>query len=115
VILPLLRAAAGTVLLLTTGAAWNDFFPPPAVPSDPDLLPVTVGIRNGQALSNAGGRWRAVWKRIVTGSFNPVVPLVPAFPSLQKYRQGGLPLAAGGERTTQDDGSRIQELTVSMP
>jgi hypothetical protein len=44
-----------------------------------------------------------------------VVPLVAAFPSLQKYRQGGLPLAAGGERTTQDDGSRIQELTVSMP
>jgi hypothetical protein len=73
------------------------------------------GSATGKPFPAQGADGEQVWKRIVTGSFIPVVPLVAAFPSLQKYRQGGLPLAAGGERTTQDDGSRIQELTVSMP
>jgi hypothetical protein len=79
------------------------------------LLLVTVEVYIWQALSNARGGGERVRNRIVAGSFIPVVPLVAAFPSLQKHRQGGLPLGARGERTTQDGASRIQELTVSMP
>jgi multiple sugar transport system permease protein len=51
VILPVLRPVIGTVLLLTEVAAWNDFFLPLAALGDPDLLSVTVGLHNGQALS----------------------------------------------------------------
>ncbi|WP_051433030.1 carbohydrate ABC transporter permease [Promicromonospora kroppenstedtii] len=94
VVLPLLRPAIVTVLLLTTVATWNNFFLPLAVLRDPNLLPVTVGIYNWQALSNAGAGGEQVWNLIVTGSFLSVVPLVAAFLSLQKYWQGGLSLGS---------------------
>ena len=61
---------------------------------DPNLLPVTVGVCNWQALSNAGAGGEQVWNLIVTGSFIPVVPLVAAFLPLQKYWQGGLSLGS---------------------
>ncbi|MFJ3403350.1 carbohydrate ABC transporter permease [Promicromonospora sp. NPDC090134] len=94
VVLPLLRPAIVTVLLLTTVATWNNFFLPLAVLRDPNLLPVTVGIYNWQALSNAGAGGEQVWNLIVTGSFLSVVPLVAAFLSLQRYWQGGLSLGS---------------------
>jgi multiple sugar transport system permease protein len=94
VVLPLLRPAIVTVLLLTTVATWNNFFLPLAVLRDPNLLPVTVGVYNWQALSNAGAGGEQVWNLIVTGSFISVVPLVVAFLSLQKYWQGGLSLGS---------------------
>lgn len=94
VVLPLLRPAIVTVLLLTTVATWNNFFLPLAVLRDPNLLPVTVGVYNWQALSNAGAGGEQVWNLIVTGSFLSVVPLVAAFLSLQKYWQGGLSLGS---------------------
>jgi multiple sugar transport system permease protein len=94
VVLPLLRPAIVTVLLLTTVATWNNFFLPLAVLRDSDLLPVTVGLSNWEALSNAGAGGEQVWNLIVTGSFISVVPLVAAFLSLQKYWQGGLSLGS---------------------
>jgi multiple sugar transport system permease protein len=94
VVLPLLRPAIVTVLLLTTVATWNNFFLPLAVLRDPNLLPVTVGVYNWQALSNAGAGGEQVWNLIVTGSFISVIPLVAAFLSLQKYWQGGLSLGS---------------------
>lgn len=81
----MLRPAIVTVLLLTTVATWNNFFLPLAVLRDPQLLPVTVGVYDRQALSNAGAGGVQVWNLIVTGLFIWVVPLVAAFCSLQKY------------------------------
>jgi ABC-type glycerol-3-phosphate transport system permease component len=94
VALPLLRPAIVTVLLVSIVATWNNFFLPLAVLSDPNLLPVTVGLNNWQALSNAGAGGEQVWNLIVTGAFISIIPLIISFLSLQKYWQGGLSLGA---------------------
>jgi len=94
VALPLLRPAFVTVLLLTTVATWNNFFLPLAVLRDPQLLPVTVGINQWQALSNAGAGGEQVWNLITTGALVSILPLVAAFLGPQKYWQGGLSLGS---------------------
>lgn len=94
VALPLLRPAVVTVLLLATVFSWNNFFLPLAVLRDTDLLPVTVGLNQWQALSNAGAGGEQVWNLIVTGALVSIVPLIAAFLGLQKYWQGGLSLGA---------------------
>lgn len=94
VALPLLRPAIVTVLLLTTVFSWNNFFLPLAVLRDTDLLPVTVGLNQWQALSNAGAGGEQVWNLIVTGAFVSIIPLIAAFLGLQKYWQGGLSLGS---------------------
>lgn len=94
VALPLLRPAIVTVLLLTTVFSWNNFFLPLAVLRDTDLLPVTVGLNQWQALSNAGAGGEQVWNLIVTGALVSIIPLIVAFLGLQKYWQGGLSLGA---------------------
>lgn len=90
VVLPLLRPAVITVLLLSIVATWNNFFLPLAMLQNPNLLPVTVGLNRWQALSNAGAGGEQVWNLIVTGAFVSVVPLVLSFLTLQRYWQGGL-------------------------
>jgi ABC-type glycerol-3-phosphate transport system permease component len=94
VALPLLRPAIVTVLLVSIVATWNNFFLPLAVLSDPNLLPVTVGLNNWQALSNAGAGGEQMWNLIVTGAFVSILPLIVSFLALQKYWQGGLSLGA---------------------
>lgn len=94
VALPLLRPAIVTVLLLTTVFSWNNFFLPLAVLRDTDLLPVTVGLNQWQALSNAGAGGEQVWNLIVTGAMVSIIPLIAAFLGLQKYWQGGLSLGS---------------------
>ncbi|WNM24263.1 carbohydrate ABC transporter permease [Demequina capsici] len=94
VALPLLKPAIVTVLLLSVVATWNNFFLPLAVLNDPNLLPVTVGLNNWQALSNAGSGGEQVWNLIVTGSFVSIIPLVIAFLTMQRYWRGGLSLGA---------------------
>ncbi|MEG3615782.1 MULTISPECIES: carbohydrate ABC transporter permease [Isoptericola] len=92
--LPLLRPAMVTVLLLATVFSWNNFFLPLAVLRDTDLLPVTVGLNQWQALSNAGAGGEQVWNLIVTGALVSIIPLIAAFLGLQKYWQGGLSLGS---------------------
>lgn len=94
VVLPLLRPAVITVLLLCIVATWNNFFLPLAMLQDPNLLPVTVGLNRWQALSNAGAGGEQVWNLIVTGAFVSVLPLVLSFLTLQRYWQGGLSLGS---------------------
>lgn len=94
VVLPLLRPAVITVLLLSVVATWNNFFLPLAMLQNPDLLPVTVGLNRWQTLSNAGAGGEQVWNLIVTGAFVSVVPLVLSFLTLQRYWQGGLSLGS---------------------
>lgn len=94
VVLPLLRPAIITVLLLSIVATWNNFFLPLAMLQDPNLLPVTVGLNRWQALSNAGAGNEQVWNLITTGALVSVVPLVLSFLTLQRYWQGGLSLGS---------------------
>ena len=87
---PLLRPAIITVLLLSIVGTWNNFFLPLAVLTNPDLLPVTVGLNRWLALSNAGAGGEQVWNLITTGAFISVLPLLLSFLFLQRYWQGGL-------------------------
>lgn len=94
VALPLLRPAMVTVLLLAVVSTWNNFFLPLAVLTDPRLLPVTVGLNQWTALSNAGAGGEQVWNLITTGSFVSIIPLILSFLFLQRYWQGGLSMGS---------------------
>ncbi|NHI16710.1 carbohydrate ABC transporter permease [Microbacterium excoecariae] len=94
VVLPLLKPAIVTVLLLSIVGTWNNFFLPLAVLTSPDLLPVTVGLNRWLALSNAGAGGEQVWNLITSGAFISVVPLILSFLLLQRYWQGGLTLGS---------------------
>jgi multiple sugar transport system permease protein len=94
VALPMLKPAVVTVLLLSVVATWNNFFLPLAVLTDPKLLPVTVGLNNWTALSNAGAGGEQVWNLITSGAFISIVPLLLSFLFLQRYWQGGLSLGS---------------------
>lgn len=94
VALPMLKPAVVTVLLLSVVATWNNFFLPLAMLSDPELLPVTVGLNNWTKLSNAGAGGEQVWNLITSGAFISVLPLLLSFLFLQRYWQGGLAIGA---------------------
>ncbi|MFZ1411593.1 MAG: carbohydrate ABC transporter permease [Micropruina sp.] len=94
IVLPLLRPAVVTVLLLSVVGTWNNFFLPLAVLTNPDMLPVTVGLNRWLALSNAGAGGEQVWNLITSGAFISVLPLLLSFLFLQRYWQGGLTLGS---------------------
>lgn len=94
VALPLLKPAIVTVLLLSVVGTWNNFFLPLAVLTDPQLLPVTVGLNRWTALSNAGAGGEQVWNLITSGAFISVLPLILSFLFLQRYWQGGLAIGS---------------------
>jgi len=94
VALPLLRPAIVTVLLLSFVATWNNYFLALTMVRSPQLLPITVGLANWQALSSGGAGGETLWNLVVTGAFLSVLPLVGAFLALQRYWQGGLALGA---------------------
>nr|WP_297423453.1 carbohydrate ABC transporter permease [uncultured Actinotalea sp.] len=94
VALPLLRPAIVTVLLLSVVATWNNYFLALTMVRSPELLPVTVGLAQWQALSNGGAGGETLWNLVVTGAFLSVIPLIGAFLALQRYWQGGLAIGA---------------------
>lgn len=94
VALPLLRPAIVTVLLLSVVATWNNYFLALAMVRSPQLLPVTVGLANWQALSSGGAGGETLWNLVVTGAFVSIFPLIIAFLALQRYWQGGLSLGS---------------------
>lgn len=94
VALPLLRPAIVTVLLLSVVATWNNYFLALTMVRSPELLPITVGLANWQALSSGGAAGETLWNLVVTGAFISVLPLIVAFLALQRYWQGGLALGA---------------------
>lgn len=94
IVVPLLRPAIVTVLLLSIVGTWNNFFLPLAVLTGPELLPVTVGLNRWLTLSNAGAGGEQVWNLITTGAFISVLPLLLSFLLLQRYWQGGLAIGS---------------------
>lgn len=83
-----------TVFLFALVATWNNYFLPLIMLSNPKLFPLTLGLAQLQAASEAGGGAQAQFSTVITGSLVSVVPLIIAFLYLQKYWQSGL--ATGG-------------------
>jgi multiple sugar transport system permease protein len=79
-----------TVLLFALVATWNNYFLPLIMLSDPGLFPLTLGLAQMQAASEAGGGASAQFSTVITGSLVSVLPLVVVFLYLQKYWQSGL-------------------------
>jgi multiple sugar transport system permease protein len=79
-----------TVLLFALVATWNNYFLPLIMLTDPSLFPLTVGLAQLQAASEAGGGASAQFSTVITGSLVSIVPLVLAFLYLQRYWQSGL-------------------------
>jgi len=86
----LLGPGVVTVLLFALVATWNNYFLPLIMLTDPSLFPLTVGLAQLQAASEAGGGASAQFSTVITGSLVSIVPLVIAFLYLQRYWQSGL-------------------------
>lgn len=94
VALPIMTPAITTVFLLSVVNCWNNYFLPQVVLADTKLFPITVGLTQWQAKSNAGSGSEQVWNLITSGAFISVIPLVLAFLFLQKYWVSGLTAGA---------------------
>ncbi len=94
VVLRLLAPGFVTVLLFQLVATWNNYFLPLIMLNSADLYPLTVGLAQWQATSQAGPGAQALFSTVITGSLVSIIPLVVAFLFLQKYWQSGL--TAGG-------------------
>ncbi|HWI29908.1 MAG TPA: carbohydrate ABC transporter permease [Microbacterium sp.] len=79
-----------TVLLFAIVHTWNNYFLPLIMLADPDLFPLTLGLAQLQAASEAGGGASAQFSTVITGSLVSIVPLVVVFLYLQKYWTSGL-------------------------
>ncbi|KFI84207.1 multiple sugar transport system permease protein [Bifidobacterium psychraerophilum DSM 22366] len=91
--LPIMTPAITTVFLLSIVGAWNNFFLPSVVLTNPNLFPITVGLSQWQTRSTAGSASEQIWNLLTSGSLISVIPMVLAFIFLQRYWVGGL--AAG--------------------
>jgi len=83
-----------TVFLFALVSTWNNYFLPLIMLSNPKLFPLTLGLAQLQASSEAGGGSAALFSTVITGSLVSIIPLVIAFLYLQRYWQSGL--ASGG-------------------
>lgn len=92
--LKLLAPGIVTVFLFALVSTWNNFFLPLVMLSNPKLFPLTLGLAQLQASSEAGGGSAALFSTVITGSLVSIIPLVIAFLYLQRYWQSGL--ASGG-------------------
>ena len=92
--LRLLAPGFVTVLLFALVATWNNYFLPLIMLSSPEWYPLTVGLAQWQATSQAGSGSQALFSMVITGSLVSIIPLMIAFLFLQRYWQSGL--ATGG-------------------
>lgn len=88
--LRLLTPGFVTVLLFSFVGAWNNYFLPLLVLSDPNNFPVTVGLENWNSLAATFGGSQILFTQIITGSLVSIALLVTGFLFLQRYWQNGL-------------------------
>lgn len=88
ILLPLARPALGTVLVLQTIVAWNEYFLPLLVLNDDKKWPLTLGIMQFQ------GQYGADWGKIMAFVTILIVPAVIFYLFTQRYIVTGL---TGGE------------------
>ncbi|WNB86094.1 carbohydrate ABC transporter permease [Cellulomonas sp. ATA003] len=94
VVLRLLAPGFVTVLLFQLVATWNNYFLPLIMLNSAEYYPLTVGLAQWQATSQAGSGSQALFSTVITGSLVSIIPLIIAFLFLQRYWQSGL--TAGG-------------------
>ena len=94
VVLRLLAPGFVTVLLFALVATWNNYFLPLIMLNSSELYPLTVGLAQWQATSQAGSGSQALFSMVITGSMVSIIPLIVVFLFLQRYWQSGL--ATGG-------------------
>jgi multiple sugar transport system permease protein len=86
----LLGPAIVTVFLLALVATWNNYFLPLIMLNQSSLYPITVGLAQWAASSNAGGGARVLFSTVITGSLVSILPLIISFLYLQRFWQSGL-------------------------
>jgi multiple sugar transport system permease protein len=94
VVLRLLAPGFVTVLLFQLVSTWNNYFLPLIMLNSAEYYPLTVGLAQWQATSQAGSGSQALFSTVITGSLVSIIPLIIAFLFLQRYWQSGL--TAGG-------------------
>ncbi|GAA4422334.1 carbohydrate ABC transporter permease [Georgenia halophila] len=94
IVMRLLAPGFVTVLLFALVQTWNNYFLPLIMLNSPEWYPLTVGLAQWQATSQAGSGSQALFSMVISGSFVSIIPLVVAFLFLQRYWQSGL--ATGG-------------------
>jgi multiple sugar transport system permease protein len=92
--LRLLAPGFVTVLLLSLVGTWNNYFLPLIMLNKSQLYPLTVGLAQWQAASQAGSGSQALFSMVITGSLISILPLIAAFLFLQRYWQSGLSAGA---------------------
>ncbi|MEU6631948.1 carbohydrate ABC transporter permease [Streptomyces parvus] len=95
IVLRLLSPAFVSVLLLELVGAWNNYFLPLIMLSDPDLFPLTVGLNQWNA-QGASAEGELVANLVLTGSLMTIIPLMIVFLCLQRFWRAGL--AAGSTK-----------------
>ncbi|MEW1615722.1 MULTISPECIES: carbohydrate ABC transporter permease [unclassified Streptomyces] len=95
IVLRLLSPALVSVLLLEMVGAWNNYFLPLIMLSDPSLFPLTVGLNRWNA-QGASAEGELVANLVLTGSLMTIIPLIIVFLCLQRFWRAGL--AAGSTK-----------------
>ncbi|MEV7291033.1 carbohydrate ABC transporter permease [Streptomyces microflavus] len=95
IVLRLLSPALVSVLLLEVVGAWNNYFLPLIMLSDPSWFPLTVGLNRWNA-QGASAEGELVANLVLTGSLMTIIPLIVVFLCLQRFWRAGL--AAGSTK-----------------
>ena len=88
--MPIIRPGLLTLFLIAFIGAWNNFFLPLLVVSDPNLLPLTLGINIWVSTISASTNKIPPYPFIMMGSLLSVLPMVVLFPVLRKQIAAGL-------------------------
>lgn len=91
VLLPVSRPAVVTLGLFAFLFAWNDFLWPLIVVTNPDLLPIQVG------LSTFSGKYGTQWVYLMAGTVTSTLPVLIVFIVAQRFLIEGLTVGAVNE------------------
>lgn len=91
VIVPMIRPALTTLLLISFTATWNNFFLPLVLLHNARLYPLTLGIDTWLSLINSVQASEAPWyPLIITGCLLSIAPMIIGFTVLRKAIVTGL-------------------------
>lgn len=94
IVLPLLVPGMVTLFLISFIGTWNNYFLPLVLLGDQKLFPITVGLSIWLSTANNPGVSQPLTPEVIIGSFVSVLPMLLAFPFLQKYVARGLSFGA---------------------
>jgi multiple sugar transport system permease protein len=86
----LLAPGLVTVFLLAFVGAWNNYFLPLLLLSDPHTFTLAVGIAYWNSLAVQPGNVQVLYTIVITASLIAVIPVMIAFLAVQRYWEGGL-------------------------